>query len=92
MEIRAIDPRDSEWEIADPVFRVHVLSRQQQYAGRGEGAIWSQEWEFTDADVEAVMNWVAENCAANDGYVVYLVVRDSLNRLGQHELTYRAPA
>jgi hypothetical protein len=70
VEIAPVDPRDSEWEQAHPVYRVYFWAQAQAppvSAQHQVTAMWrSEEWRLTIADdVHEVLDWA--NGAAGRG-------------------------
>ncbi len=59
MQVRAVDPRSTKWELDNPVFyvsffrhdstRIHVPSESVSYE--------SEEWELTGGDVQDALAW-----------------------------------
>jgi hypothetical protein len=68
VEHRPVDPRDIQWEIASPRYRVYF------WQSLASGGYSSDEFELTGAvDVKHVLRW-AEDRAAGRTYVVYALV------------------
>lgn len=81
MEIRGVDPRDAEWEIPDPKYRV--------YFHDAKGAF--DEYEVTAANVAEVMSW-AEARKGDRTFLLYACVPHNglgLLRLAGHHPTGR---
>jgi hypothetical protein len=77
MEIRSVDPRDQEWEIPHPTYRVYFFD--------SKGA--SDEYELAGADVAEVLTW-AETHRRDRTFVLYACVPYNgfgLLRLGGHD-------
>ncbi len=77
MEIRVVDPRDAEWEIKQPKYRVHFHDPK--------GA--ADEYEIDGADVADVLAWV-ELRRGDRTFVLYACVpheRLGLIRLLGHD-------
>jgi hypothetical protein len=71
MEIRSVDPRDQEWEVKDPKYRVYYFD--------AKGA--SDEYEVTGADVSEVLDW-AERQRGDRTFAIYACVpQDGLGLL-----------
>ena len=71
MNIRGVDPRDAQWEIPQPKYRV--------YFHDAKGA--ADEYEVDDADVTDVLAW-AEARKGNRTFVLYACVpREGLGLL-----------
>ena len=62
IDARSVDPRDQEWEVDDPAYRVYFWA----------GPTSSQEWELTGGDVPDALAWAEQN-AAGRTFVVYAV-------------------
>ena len=62
VNIRPVDPRDTQWEIDHPTYRVYFFDVA---AGR------SDEFELDDADVSDVLAWADEHASGRQ-YAVYL--------------------
>jgi hypothetical protein len=70
MEVRRIDPRDTEWEQDFPTYRVHFFADP----GFGLHGWTSDEFELQQArDVKAVIEW-AEKEAGGRTYIIYALV------------------
>jgi hypothetical protein len=74
-----VDPRDTEWENPDPVYRVYFWHRQAPPAGiRAESMGWqSEEHRLTEAaDVHEVIAWAEQRLPSGDRYVLYVEQSD----------------
>lgn len=83
MEIRTVDPRDQEWVIPDPKYRVYFFD--------SKGA--SDEYELEGADVAEVLEW-AETERGDRTFVLYACVphdRSGLLRLAGHDPNDHGP-
>jgi hypothetical protein len=70
MQVRPIDPRDTEWEEDFPTYRVYFFTDRRP----GVDGWTSDEFEIRQApDVRAVLDW-AETNAAGRTYIVYALV------------------
>ena len=70
MEVRRIDPRDTEWEQDFPTYRVHFFTDP----GPGLHGWTSDEFELQQAqDVKAVIEW-ADKEARGRTYIIYALV------------------
>jgi hypothetical protein len=70
MEVRRVDPRDTEWEEDYPTYRVYFFTDP----GPGRHGWTSDEFELQQApDVGSVVEW-AEKEAGGRTYIVYAVV------------------
>jgi len=57
MRAYLVDPRDTTWEVSQPVYRVYFWEKQRDYEDSG----WaSEEWELQGADISEVMDWTEE--------------------------------
>jgi hypothetical protein len=63
---RAVDPRDTRWEVDNPAYRVYFFEPER---GDPPGSWQSDEYEITEADVAEVLTW-----AKADGRVFVLYV------------------
>jgi hypothetical protein len=90
MNIQPVDPRDTQWQIDDPAYRVTFWSEREDTSGT---PAWSaSEFEVTGNGLEAedVMSWAREQSKGNTQVVVYVLVdrldsRPGLIRLAGHE-------
>jgi hypothetical protein len=65
VQVRGVDPRDTQWEVSSPSYRVYFWERQES------GGYWSDEFELDGAiGVEEVLPW-AEERAEGRTFVVY---------------------
>jgi len=74
MEINPIDPRDVQWEVHHPAYRVYFWSKTEDSPGR---PAWSaSEFEVTGADLEAtdVISWAREQAKQRTLVVIYALV------------------
>jgi hypothetical protein len=67
MQVRQVDPRDTLWEVSQPVYRVYFWGRQTPL--RANSGWTSDEWQIEDADIHEVLNWAHDN-AAGRRYVI----------------------
>ena len=78
MDIRPVDPRDTETEVMSPAYRVYFWERPSE---PGVG-VSSYEYEVTGADdVQAVIAWAELEAGPRHTFGVYVVVERSLIRL-----------
>ena len=78
MEVRPVDPRDTEMQIDSPIFRVFFWERQSHHPDSG---FTSDEYEIAGArDVQEVMQWAEAN-AGDRTFTAYVVVDKTLVRL-----------
>ena len=70
MEVRRVDPRDTEWEEVFPAYRVNFFTDPAP----GVQGWTSHEFEIREApDVRSLIEW-AHNEAAGRTYIVYALV------------------
>jgi hypothetical protein len=70
MEVRRVDPRDTEWEEDFPTYRVYFFTDP----GPGLHGWTSDEFELKQAeDVQAVIDW-SEKEADGRTYIIYVLV------------------
>lgn len=83
MEVRPVDPRDTDSEIESPVYRVYFW----ESLGEGPNAAFkSDEYEITGAaDVYQVLRWAEAN--ANGTFTAHLVMDKTLIRLSGEDPT-----
>ena len=62
MRIERHDPRDTEWELNRPAYRVHFWSQAAVLEGVAARSVgWAaEEYEITHADVHEVLAWASE--------------------------------
>lgn len=80
MNVQGIDPRDTEWEVDSPAYRVYLFTDDGGH---------SDEYQLTDADVSEVLSWAKER-AGDRQHVVY-VVHDDAGSLGLIRLSGADP-
>jgi hypothetical protein len=97
METRAVDPRDTLWEVEHPTYRVHIWSPmpQPEHVAPADQAWSCSEYDVTGADVEEVLAWARDRAPSNGTYTVFLRGTDKgepgLFRLAGWEPTRRDP-
>jgi len=75
MQARQVDPRDQDWAVDTPKYRVYFWSRL-------DGDSWkSDEWELDAADVTEAICWAEDHSAGRD-YVLYAVLPAQDGRVG----------
>lgn len=59
MNVEGIDPRDTEWEVEWPVYRVYFWHQSTESTGVSKEHIMfnSDEYRLSDADVGGVLDW-----------------------------------
>ena len=78
MDARLVDPRDIEWEVLSPAYRVYFWRRRP-------GGYESEEFQLDGAtDVAEVLGWAEQRAEART-FTVYAVV-DALGELGLVQL------
>lgn len=80
MNVEGIDPRDAEWEVDSPAYRVYVFA---------EGGRYSDEYQLTDADADEVLAWAMKQ-AGDREFIVY-VVHNEAGSLGLIRLSGADP-
>jgi hypothetical protein len=82
--VRPVDPRDTNWEVWDPRFRV--------YFWRSLGQGWmSREFELSGVDVVAALAWAAEHAEGQESYTVHCVVEGAADGAGLVRLAGEDP-
>lgn len=91
MNIRPIDPRDIQWQIDDPAYRVTFWSERESTSGTPAWA--ASEFEVTGPGLEAedVISWAREHGKDAAHTVVYALVDRRDGRPGLIRLTGREP-
>lgn len=75
MRIRQVDPRDIQWEVDDPRFRVHIWTRCAADGDPATTGFRADEYEIDGADVDKVLSWAHERAEAQGGtFGLYLLV------------------
>lgn len=80
MIIDRVDPRDTQWEIDWPVYRVYFWYQPPAPPGVAqEHAMWHcDEYRLSDAiDVEEVLGWARNTARSDQTFVVYVEQRDA---------------
>lgn len=80
MNIEGVDPRDTDWEVGWPVYRVYFWHQPPAPAGvTQEHAMWHcDEYRLTDAaGVEEVLDWARSNARSDQTFVIYIEQRDA---------------
>jgi hypothetical protein len=86
LRVRPVDPRDTEWEVRHPRFRVYFWSR------RSLGQGWmSREFELSGGDVVAALAWAAEHAVGQETYAVHCVVEGAADGTGLVRLAGEDP-
>ncbi|OHV44201.1 hypothetical protein BCD48_25860 [Pseudofrankia sp. BMG5.36] len=84
--MRRVDPRDTTWELGNPVYRVYFWTRP----AHSNASPSSTEFEITETDVPAVLDW-ARRTAGNRTFVVYAVCGTADGRKGLVRLAGQDP-
>jgi hypothetical protein len=83
MEVRLVDPRDTDWEIVQPMFRVYFWEPQPAPPGvpKESAGYRSTEFEVSGVDVSEVLAWAETNTPSGATRTIYAVVEQG-NRRG----------
>jgi len=65
VQVTAVDPRDTRWEVHHPAYRVYFWQPGL-----------TDEWKLEGADVDEVLRWAADNADGRQ-YVVYACISDT---------------
>jgi hypothetical protein len=83
VQVRGVDPRDQQWEVDAPAYRVYF------WAPWSKG--WrSDEFEVTDADIDDVLEWATSRPGDHVSFTVYACHQNE-GRLGLIRLLGRDP-
>jgi hypothetical protein len=77
--IEGVDPRDTEWEIDWPVYRVYFWHQPPAPAGVAqEQVMWHcDEYRLSQAaDVEEVLHWARNSARRDQTFILYVEHRD----------------
>ena len=80
MFVEGVDPRDTQWEVDRPVYRVYFWHRPPAPAGiEQEDMGWHcDENRLSDvADVVEVLDWARKEARSDQTFVVYVEQRDA---------------
>ncbi len=80
MIVEGVDPRDTQWEVDWPVYRVYFWHQPPAPAGvPHEHAMWHcHEYRLSDvADVEEVLDWARNKARSDQTFVIYAEQRDA---------------
>lgn len=78
--IEGVDPRDTQWEVDKPVYRVYFWHQPDAPPGVAQQHVmWHcDEYRLSDAvDVEEVLGWARTNARPEQTFVVYVEQRDA---------------
>jgi hypothetical protein len=68
MQTRPVDPRDTQWEVEKPAYRVYFWQQPGHHMDSG----WaSEEWQVEDADADEVLAW-ALNDKSGRAFTLYV--------------------
>lgn len=84
VQAESVDPRDTSWDCAQPVYRVYFWRRSMPPPDSPvQGPGWySDEYRLVDAtDVHEVLAWGDERLEEGDRYVLY-IEQSNAGRLG----------
>jgi hypothetical protein len=73
--IEGIDPRDTEWEVEGPVYRVHFWHRPPAPAGVPQEQMMyhSDEYRLSEADdVGEVLDWARTTARPDQTFTLYV--------------------
>ena len=79
MIIEGVDPRDTEWEVDRPVYRVYFWHQPSAATGVAQAdAMWHcDEYRLSDATgVDEVLDWARDTARSDQTFVTYVEVRD----------------
>ena len=79
MIVDGVDPRDTQWEVGWPVYRVYFWHQSPAPAGVAqEHMMWHcDEYRLSDApDVEEVLDWARNRARSDQTFVIYVEQRD----------------
>jgi hypothetical protein len=86
MQVRPIDPRDTDIEVDSPTYRVCFWERQETNESSTPG-FTSFEYEIADTlDVHEMLHWAEAN-AGDRAFTTYVVVDKTLVRLSGQDPT-----
>lgn len=74
MEVRAVDPRSTTWELYDPVFWVTFFRHDPAYAEMPAESVGyeSEEWELTGGDVHDALAWAGEQAGPGRTWTLHV--------------------
>lgn len=73
-----IDPRDTEWEIDDPAYRVYFWRRTVAPSGVPREHVGCHEHRLTGVvDVAEVLDWARRTARPDETFVLYVEHRDA---------------
>lgn len=80
MMVEGVDPRDTQWEVDRPVYRVYFWHQPSVPLGVAqEHVMWHcDEYRLRDAaDVEEVLDWARDRVRPDQTFVLYVEQRDA---------------
>jgi hypothetical protein len=69
MRIRGLDPRDTAWEVDQPVYRVYFWTG-------AAGSFSCDEFEVAGGDVDEVLGWAQQQLSVGRTFVLYARITD----------------
>jgi hypothetical protein len=75
VEVRAVDERDSNWENANPRFRIYLHG-----SGESTTSGWTATYDITGADVLQAIDWAQRPAGHSLTYAVALVCDDNTHQ------------
>ena len=74
VQVHAIDPRSTTWELDDPVFRVVFFRHDPAYADAPAKSVGyeSEEWELTGGDVREALAWATERAGPDRTWTLHV--------------------
>lgn len=86
--VDAVDPRDIEWEVDQPTYRVYFWHQPAAPPGVGQESVMfhGDEYRLGDAaNVDEVLGWARERARTDQTFTLYVEHRDG-DRLGLIQL------
>jgi hypothetical protein len=73
MDVFPVDPRDTQWEVSHPTYRVTFWRRD---AKNQHSPGWvAEEWSIKGADIDQVLIWARDN-AQTRSFIIYANITD----------------
>lgn len=74
VQVRAVDPRSTTWELDDPVFRVTFFRHDPAYADVPPEFVGyeSEEWELAGGDVLEALAWATEHSGLDRTWTLHV--------------------
>lgn len=90
MDVRSVDVRDQEWEIASPKYRATIWLPADMSDG---SRVWAgDEYELADTDVVEALAWAQERTPEGAQFVLYAICAMPEAGLGVLRLAGNEPA